>query len=86
MDKETVIIVVAQNGLKTASALFTSKSAKLEKQAAKVEYCENKLQITSLDRERFSIEDDIPEDIRNKKITVKLKSGLKKEIEFKAIS
>ena len=35
MDKETTIIIIAQNGLKTASSLFTSKSAKLEKQADK---------------------------------------------------
>lgn len=35
MDKETIIIIVAQNGLKSASALFTSKSGKLEKQADK---------------------------------------------------
>jgi CRISPR/Cas system CMR-associated protein Cmr5 small subunit len=45
MDKETIIIIVAQNGLKTASALFTSKSAKLEKQAdkAKDSAAKNKL-------------------------------------------
>jgi hypothetical protein len=35
MDKETTIIIVAQNGLKTASSLFTAKSAKLDKQAGK---------------------------------------------------
>jgi hypothetical protein len=35
MDKETIIIVIAQNGLKTASGLFTAKSLKLEKQAGK---------------------------------------------------
>ena len=35
MDKETTIIIIAQNGLKTASTLFTSKAAKLEKQAEK---------------------------------------------------
>ena len=35
MDKETTIIIIAQNGLKTASTLFTAKAAKLEKQAEK---------------------------------------------------
>ena len=35
MDKETTIIIIAQNGLKTAAMYFTSKSAKLEKQAGK---------------------------------------------------
>ncbi len=35
MDKETTIIIIAQNGLKTASALFSAKAVKLEKQAEK---------------------------------------------------
>lgn len=35
MDKETTIIIIAQNGLKTASALFTAKTVKLDKQAGK---------------------------------------------------
>jgi CRISPR/Cas system CMR-associated protein Cmr5 small subunit len=35
MDKETTIIIIAQNGLKTAAAYFTSKFAKLDKQAEK---------------------------------------------------
>lgn len=35
MDKETTIIIIAQNGLKTASTLFTAKAAKLEKLADK---------------------------------------------------
>ena len=35
MDNETTIIIIAQNGLRTASGLFTAKSVKLEKQAGK---------------------------------------------------
>ncbi|MDQ3011303.1 MAG: hypothetical protein M3X11_11440 [Acidobacteriota bacterium] len=35
MDKETIVLVIAQNGLKTASLLLASKVAKLEKQSAK---------------------------------------------------
>jgi hypothetical protein len=35
MDKETTIIIIAQNGLRTASGLFTAKTLKLEKQAGK---------------------------------------------------
>jgi hypothetical protein len=35
MDKETTIIIIAQNGLKTASSLFSAKAVKLEKQAEK---------------------------------------------------
>jgi len=35
MDKETTIIIIAQNGLKTAATYFTAKSAKLDKQAEK---------------------------------------------------
>lgn len=35
MDRETTIIIIAQNGLKTASSLFTAKSIRLDKQAGK---------------------------------------------------
>jgi CRISPR/Cas system CMR-associated protein Cmr5 small subunit len=35
MDRETTILIIAQNGLKAAAALFASKAAKLEKQAEK---------------------------------------------------
>jgi len=35
MDKETTILIIAQNGLKTAATLFSAKSARLEKQAEK---------------------------------------------------
>jgi CRISPR/Cas system CMR-associated protein Cmr5 small subunit len=35
MDKETTILIIAQNGLTTAAALFTAKATKLEKQADK---------------------------------------------------
>jgi hypothetical protein len=46
MDKETIIIVIAQNGLKTASSLFTSKTAKLEKQAEKAKDTATKSKLT----------------------------------------
>ncbi|HEU0185206.1 MAG TPA: hypothetical protein VFS27_07830 [Blastocatellia bacterium] len=46
MDKETIIIIVAQNGLKTASALFTSKTSKLEKQADKAKDAATKSKLT----------------------------------------
>jgi hypothetical protein len=46
MDKETIIIIVAQNGLKTASALLTSKSSKLEKQADKAKDAATKSNLT----------------------------------------
>ena len=35
MDKETIVLVIAQNGLKTASLLLAAKVARLEKQLAK---------------------------------------------------
>ena len=35
MDKETTILIIAQNGLKTAATLFSSNSVKLEKKAQK---------------------------------------------------
>ncbi len=37
MDKETTILIIAQNGLKTAATLISAQAAKLEKQAAKTE-------------------------------------------------
>lgn len=46
MDKETTIIIIAQNGLKTASGLFTAKSAKLEKQADKAKDSATKTKLT----------------------------------------
>lgn len=46
MDKETTIIIIAQNGLKTASGLFTAKSTKLEKQAAKAKDSAAKTKLT----------------------------------------
>jgi hypothetical protein len=46
MDKETTIIIIAQNGLKTAHTLFTSKSVKLEKQAGKAKDSATKTKLT----------------------------------------
>ena len=34
MDKETIALIIAQNGLKTASTILTAKAAKQEKKAA----------------------------------------------------
>lgn len=36
MDKETIALIIAQNGLNTASVILQAKAAKLEKQLAKV--------------------------------------------------
>ena len=46
MDKETTIIIIAQNGLRTASGLFTAKSHKLEKQAGKAKDSAAKTKLT----------------------------------------
>ena len=46
MDKETTIIIIAQNGLRTASGLFTAKSLKLEKQAGKAKDTAAKSKLT----------------------------------------
>lgn len=46
MDKETTIIIIAQNGLKTASSLFTAKAVKLEKQAGKAKDPATKSKLT----------------------------------------
>jgi hypothetical protein len=37
MDKETTILIIAQNGLKTAASLLSAKALKQEKQADKTE-------------------------------------------------
>lgn len=49
MDKETVALIIAQNGLKTASILLSSKVAKLEKQLAKAG--DDKLTATKLTKD-----------------------------------
>jgi len=46
MDKETTIIIIAQNGLRTASGLFTAKSVKFEKQAGKAKDSTAKSKLT----------------------------------------
>ncbi|MBO0724315.1 MAG: hypothetical protein J2P52_01845 [Blastocatellia bacterium] len=46
MDKETTIIIIAQNGLKTAAAYFTSKAAKLDKQVDKATDSTTKSKLT----------------------------------------
>jgi len=46
MDKETTILIIAQNGLKTAATLFNSKSARLEKQAEKATDSATKSKLT----------------------------------------
>jgi hypothetical protein len=46
MDNETTIIIIAQNGLRTASGLFTAKSSKLEKQAGKAKDSAAKTKLT----------------------------------------
>ncbi len=35
MDRETTILIIAQNGLKTAATLMSAKAARAEKQAEK---------------------------------------------------
>ena len=35
MDKETIALIIAQNGLATAASILAAKVAKLQKQAAK---------------------------------------------------
>ena len=46
MDKETTILIIAQNGLKTAAALFTSKAVKLANQAEKAKDPATKTKLT----------------------------------------
>jgi hypothetical protein len=37
MDKETTILIIAQNGLRTAATLMSSQAIRLEKQASKTQ-------------------------------------------------
>ncbi len=46
MDKETTVIIIAQNGLKTASSLFSARAVKLEKQANKAKDSATKNKLT----------------------------------------
>jgi CRISPR/Cas system CMR-associated protein Cmr5 small subunit len=46
MDKETTIIIIAQNGLKTAATYFTAKAAKIDKQVDKATDTATKSKLT----------------------------------------
>lgn len=46
MDKETIALIIAQNGLRTASTILSAKSAKLEKQLAKAKDKQEQAKLT----------------------------------------
>lgn len=46
MDKETIALIIAQNGLRTASTILGAKSAKLEKQLAKAKDKQEQAKLT----------------------------------------
>jgi len=46
MDKETIALIIAQNGLRTASTILSAKAAKLEKQLAKAKEKPEQTKIT----------------------------------------
>lgn len=46
MDKETIALIIAQNGLKTASTILTAKAAKQEKKAATTADAAEKARLT----------------------------------------
>ncbi|MBK9313584.1 MAG: hypothetical protein IPM55_04975 [Acidobacteria bacterium] len=48
MNKEMTILIIAQNGLKTAAMLFTSKAMKLDKQLQKITDKTDKKEVASL--------------------------------------
>lgn len=47
MNKEMTILIIAQNGLKTAAALFATKAVRLEKQLQKLT---DKKEITAMNK------------------------------------
>ncbi|MGE0886119.1 MAG: hypothetical protein AB7P14_21500 [Blastocatellales bacterium] len=46
MDKETIALIIAQNGLRAASTILSAKSAKLEKQLAKAKDKQEQAKLT----------------------------------------
>lgn len=46
MDKETIALIIAQNGLKTASTILAAKAAKQEKKAATLADAAEKTKLT----------------------------------------
>lgn len=46
MDKETITLIIAQNGLKTASTILAAKAAKQEKKATSVTDAAEKAKLT----------------------------------------
>lgn len=56
-----------------------------DKSVAKITYREEKLRLSTLDPKWFSLPDDLPASVLHEKITAKAKSGLKKELYFKAV-
>lgn len=75
------ILFISQEGIG-----FAVNSEKGDKDVAKLEYHEEKLVLTPIDLERFAVNGEIPENVLGRKVEVKQKSGLQKEIFFKAVS
>ncbi|MBS1791727.1 MAG: hypothetical protein JST85_28725 [Acidobacteria bacterium] len=46
MDKETIALIIAQNGLKTAATILTAKAGKQEKKAASATDAAEKTKLT----------------------------------------
>ncbi len=66
-------------------ASYKTAAEKNDKTVGKITYTETKLVLKSTDRERFMLPDHLPESVLDEKVTVKAKSGLKKELYFKAV-
>jgi len=75
------VLFISQEGVG-----FAVSAEKGGNDVAKLEYQEEKLVLTPLDLERFSVKDEIPENVLGEKVEVKQKSGLRKELFFKAVS
>lgn len=71
--------------IKRDGASYTIVTEKDDKTVGKIKFSEGKLKLTSLASEWFTLPDEVPESVLDQKIVVKAKSGLKKELFFKAV-
>ena len=66
-------------------ASYTTAAEKGEKTLGVIKYSGGKLKLQSLNSTFFTLPDDLPDSVLGEKIVAKAKSGLKKELYFKAV-
>ena len=66
-------------------ASYKTAAEKGDKTVGLIQYSNEKLKVSSLDTQWFTLPDDLPDSVLGEKIVAKAKSGLKKELYFKAV-